>query len=59
MPWFDIAVLIGQDPNAVFAYLKSLKPIQNKVPESVPPPKQYALTVLRICPSIPANRQPA
>ena len=40
MPWFDIAVLIDQDPNAVFAYLKSLKPIQNKVPESVPPPKQ-------------------
>jgi len=40
MPWFDVAVLTDRDLNAVFAYFKSLKPIQNKVPESVPPPKQ-------------------
>ena len=40
MPWFDIAALTNQDPNAVFAYLKQLEPIQDKVPEWVPPPKQ-------------------
>src|SRR5215510_10387047 len=33
MPWFDVAVLNDRDMKALFAYLKSLKPIQNKVPE--------------------------
>jgi mono/diheme cytochrome c family protein len=37
MPWFDMAVLTDQDLKAVFAYLRSLKPIPNKVPSPVPP----------------------
>jgi mono/diheme cytochrome c family protein len=37
MPWFDAAVLTDQDLKAVFAYLKSLKPIQNQVPQPLPP----------------------
>ena len=37
MPWFDVAVLNDQDLKAVFAYLKSLKPIQNQVPQPIPP----------------------
>ncbi|MBV8209641.1 MAG: diheme cytochrome c-553 [Burkholderiaceae bacterium] len=37
MPWFDIAKLTDHDLRAVFAYLKSIKPIQNPVPQPVPP----------------------
>jgi cytochrome c553 len=37
MPWYDIAVLTDQDIKALFAYLKSLKPIQNQVPAPIPP----------------------
>jgi hypothetical protein len=37
MPCADIAVLTDQDLKAVFAYLKSLKPIRNEVPKPLPP----------------------
>jgi len=37
MPWYDIALLTDADLKAVFAYLKSLKPISNLVPQPVPP----------------------
>jgi hypothetical protein len=37
MPWFDIAVLSNRDLKAMFAYLRSIKPIQNQVPAPVPP----------------------
>ena len=37
MPWFDVAVLTDQDMKDLFAYLKSLKPVVNKVPQPVPP----------------------
>lgn len=37
MPWFDVAVLTDSDMKALFAYLKSLKPIVNQVPPPVPP----------------------
>jgi hypothetical protein len=37
MPWSSLAVLTDQDLKAVFAYLKSLKPMQNQVPEPLPP----------------------
>jgi mono/diheme cytochrome c family protein len=37
MPWFDIAVLNDTDLKAIFAYLKSVKPIQNPVPAPIPP----------------------
>ena len=37
MPWFDVAVLSDADLKALFAYLKSMKPVQNPVPPPVPP----------------------
>lgn len=33
MPWQGIGKLSDEDLNAVFSYLKSLKPVKNKVPE--------------------------
>ncbi len=36
MPWSEYAKLSDQDLKAVFAYLKSMKPIRNQVPVSVP-----------------------
>jgi mono/diheme cytochrome c family protein len=40
MPWFDLAVLNDADLKAVFAYLKTMKPIQNAVPAPIPPKTQ-------------------
>jgi len=37
MPWFDVGALTDKDLKALFAYLKSLKPISNQVPQPVPP----------------------
>jgi len=37
MPWFNVAVLTDQDLKALFAYLQSLKPISNQVPEPIAP----------------------
>ena len=37
MPWFDVAALPDADLKALFAYLQSLKPISNQVPQPVPP----------------------
>jgi mono/diheme cytochrome c family protein len=37
MPWFALAVLTDQDLKAVFAYLKSIKPISNPVSQPIPP----------------------
>lgn len=39
MPWFSVRNLTDQDLKAVFSYLKSVKPISNKVPEPVSPDK--------------------
>lgn len=36
MPWDEFAQLSEDDLKAIFKYLKTLKPIKNKVPESVP-----------------------
>lgn len=38
MPWTVYGQMTDEDLAAVFAYLKSLPPIQNKVPDPVPPP---------------------
>jgi hypothetical protein len=40
MPWYDIAKLSDADLKAIFTYLKSIKPVKNEVPASVPAPKQ-------------------
>ena len=37
MPWQSMAKMTDDDLKAVFAYLLSLKPIPNKVPEPIPP----------------------
>ncbi len=37
MPWFDIGKLTDEDLRAIFAYLKSLKPVANIVPAPLPP----------------------
>jgi hypothetical protein len=37
MPWQDIAGLNTADLEAMFAYLKSIKPIRNLVPQPLPP----------------------
>lgn len=37
MPYFSVASLNDEDMKAVFAYLKSLKPVSNKVPDPIPP----------------------
>jgi len=40
MPWFGLAVLTDKDLRAIFAYLQSIKPIKNEVPQPIPPAKQ-------------------
>jgi len=37
MPWFNIGQLPNSDLKAIFAYLRSLKPIENEVPMPIPP----------------------
>jgi mono/diheme cytochrome c family protein len=37
MPWFSLAVLTDADLRAIFAYLRSIKPIENQVPAPIPP----------------------
>lgn len=39
MPWQIYAQKTDEDLKAIYAYLMSLKPIKNKVPDPVPPPK--------------------
>lgn len=37
MPWQDFALMKDEELKAIFAYLKSIKPISNVVPAPVPP----------------------
>lgn len=37
MPWQDIGKMTDDDLKAIFAYLKSLPPIENQVPQALPP----------------------
>ena len=39
MPWQGIGLLDDQDLKCMYAYLQSIKPIQNEVPQPVPPDK--------------------
>ena len=38
MPWFALAALNDDDLRAIFAYLGSIKAIENRVPSPIPPP---------------------
>jgi hypothetical protein len=40
MPWQVIGQKTDQDLKDIFAYLKSTKPIVNRVPDPIPPKKQ-------------------
>lgn len=37
MPWQGYAGMTEEDVNAIVSYLRSIKPIRNRVPETVPP----------------------
>ena len=37
MPWFNYAKMTDDDLKAVYAYLRTIKPISNHVPEPLPP----------------------
>jgi hypothetical protein len=37
MPWQSLAKLTDEDLKAIYAYLRSLPPVRNRVPEPVPP----------------------
>ena len=37
MPWYNYTELKDEDASAIFAYLKSLKPVRNVVPQPIPP----------------------
>jgi hypothetical protein len=39
MPWFNYTQLTDKDVNAIFSYLKSIKPVRNIVPSPVSPDK--------------------
>ena len=38
MPWFNYREMNDDDLKAVFAYLRSIRPVANHVPEPLPPP---------------------
>lgn len=42
MPWEDFAKMTDADLKAMFAYLQSIPPLRNRVPEPVPPPAPAA-----------------
>jgi hypothetical protein len=37
MPWFNYREMSDDDLRAVFAYLRSIKPVTNHVPQPLPP----------------------
>jgi hypothetical protein len=37
MPWFNYREMTDEDLKAVFAYIRSLPPVYNPVPQPVPP----------------------
>jgi mono/diheme cytochrome c family protein len=37
MPWHDFAYLTDEDTKAMFAYLKTTKPVRNVVPQAIAP----------------------
>ena len=38
MPWPNVGAMNDEDLTAVYAYLRSIQPIHNRVPEPLPPP---------------------
>ncbi len=44
MPWFNFAKATDEDLSAIYAYLRSIPPINNKVPNPLPPNEAMAMT---------------
>ena len=44
MPWFNYAKMTDDDLKAVFAYLRSIPPIHNRIPEPLPPTEMASAT---------------
>jgi mono/diheme cytochrome c family protein len=44
MPWFNYRQMTDDDLKAVFAYLRSIPPIHNRIPEPLPPPEAAVAT---------------
>ena len=38
MPWFNLLMATDEDLQAIFAYLQSIPPIENQVPDAIEPP---------------------
>jgi hypothetical protein len=38
MPWQVIGTMTDEDLKSIFAYLMSLRPVMNQVPQPIPPP---------------------
>jgi hypothetical protein len=38
MPWPNVGAMNDEDIEAVYAYLRSIQPVHNRVPEPLPPP---------------------
>ena len=43
MPWFNLAKMTDDDLKSIFAYLKTLKPVHNQVPDPIPPDKMASI----------------
>jgi len=43
MPWPTIGQMTDQDLKAIYAYLRTIKPIQNEVPQPTPPDKMMEM----------------
>jgi hypothetical protein len=39
MPWFVVGALTDEDIKSLFAYLQSLPPVKNRVPQTIDPPE--------------------
>ena len=39
MPWFVVGALNDEDIKSLFAYLQSLKPVRNRIPQPIDPPE--------------------
>jgi mono/diheme cytochrome c family protein len=47
MPWYGLAPLTDADLKAIFAYLRSIPPVKNRVPDPVPPVSEADETAMK------------
>jgi len=51
MPWEGVGKLTDQDLKAVFAYLRTIPAVNNRVPQPTPPPQTAAASAASASPS--------